>query len=212
MKFLKDVVIIKAEKNKKAKQTVGGVEIEIVTKFNELDKDYVTQDGIVFGAPIALSSGQPIELKEGDKVYCHHFLCREENEVEIDGETYYKMGYNDVYCVVDEDGGIKPLGQWNLCDPMYEEVGDGEVVEKDDITGGMFKKSAAGIILSTEVKKDAIKAKVCYANSESKEMGLCEGDTILYRPDCDYEMVIEGKTYYRIRTKDIIGVYEVEAQ
>lgn len=196
-----DAVIIRAEKDKNAKVKVGDQVIDIVTKFDQWG--HATTDGVVVSAPVKLSKGGQVRVKNGDKVYCHHFLTSEQNEVEIDGEVLYRMDHREVYCTINE-GNVEMIGEWNFCEALREQE-EGFTYENDSDTGTVMKKSASGIIVDTDVKHDVKWAVIKHLSDEAKEEGLNEGDHVLYRKDCDYEMTVEGKKYFRIRTKDILA-------
>jgi co-chaperonin GroES (HSP10) len=196
-----DAVIIRAEKDKNAKVKVGDAVIDIVTKFDPWG--HATTDGVVVSAPVKLSKGGQVKVKSGDKVYCHHFLTSEQNEVEINGEVLYRMDHREIYCTVN-DGKIDMIGEWNFCSALREEEVGFEYSE-DAETGTVMKKTASGIILDTDVKHDTKWAVIRHLSKDAIEEGLNEGDHVLYRKDCDYEMTVEGVKYFRIRTKDILA-------
>jgi co-chaperonin GroES (HSP10) len=197
-----DAVVIRAEKNKRAKKTFGEVNIIIETKYDQWG--YATVDGEVAGVPKRLSKGGEINIEVGDHVYCHHFLTSEQNEVGPDWPDLWKIDYRELYCKVKGDE-ITMLGEWNFCDPIIDKEA-GFDYEKDDESGLMHKKTSSGIIIDINVKSDTKWSVLRHLSKEAEEYGLKPGDKILYRKDCDYEMEVEGHKFFRIRTKDILLV------
>lgn len=200
---IKDNVLLSVDATTNSKKMVGGVELEIVTKFDPYN--HAAQNGVVCALPARLSKGRKNMLSVGDKVYCHHFLTEESNKVEVDGSFYYQISYDDIYCKITPEGDVVMIGDWNFCDAILEaEEGFDNV--KDEQTGNVFKKSKSGIIVSTNVKTDTKWATMRHLSSDSLEAGINKGNRIVYRKDCDYEMTVEGKKYFRIKTKDILAI------
>ena len=82
-KPIRDVVFIQADPEKNAtRKLTEDVEIVIDTAFHPHATEYVTQEGTVINPPTKLSNKQPVELKAGDYVYTHHFLCDEDQSLE----------------------------------------------------------------------------------------------------------------------------------
>lgn len=209
MKLLREF-IIKAEKHKHFKKKLGDTEIIIDTRWSEMETDYCTQDGIIVETPIISDRWNPYGLSKGDKVYCHHFLCDAENEIDVNGEKHYKLIFSDIYCIVKPDGEMVMVSDYNFCDPIYDNE-DGFVYERDEKTGVTIQKTVSGIVTNTNVKADTKKARIAHLSNEAKSLGLSVGDIIIYRKDCDYEIKIEGRIYYRVRTKDLLA-YESHKQ
>ena len=47
-----------------------------------------------------------------------------------------------------------------------------------------------------------------YPNKELEEMGVKRGDTIAFEEYSQHEFEINGEIYYKMRTSDVLGVYE----
>lgn len=192
MKSIGNMVLVRAEKGKRFKRESG---IVIDQRFNPLETKFVTQDGIVEDAP------QGSGLVKGDTVYCHHFLTNDDNRVEGD---LYRIRKDDIYCKVEGDK-LTMIGEWNFCEPIIED-GDYEVFT-DKESRQKMSRSASGVIMNVNVQHDSKRARVVVLSDAAKDLGIEDKDIVMYRKDCDYEMEVEGKTYFRIRTKDIEAVY-----
>ena len=94
-----------------------------------------------------------------------------------------------IYCVVSLEG-IKCINGWNLIEPVEVEKDDKIKLHKFDTD----KSDWLGRVKYPDVDADH----------------LTEGDKIVFLPDRDYEIMVEGKIYYRIRTLDIVGKCIVE--
>ena len=61
-----------------------------------------------------------ITLKEGDKVYFHHFCIDERMSSEFGGENIYKVNYDQIYCYV-RDGKITMTQDYVFVEPIQLE-------------------------------------------------------------------------------------------
>lgn len=194
--------LLRVEKDRHKKRMVGGIELITPTHFRPFEIHNVVQDAIV----VALCDNAK-ELEVGDKVYGTHTMTTDERKVEIEGEALYRVDVTtDVYCKI-KDGKIIPINNYCFASPMVE-AAEGLEMERDEKIGQLFAKTKTGIIVDTDVKSSTKRALMKYPSEELMEMGIKEGDIVLYRKDCDYEMIIEGQTLFRIRTKDILAVDE----
>lgn len=190
-----DRVFLTAEMGKKRKKKIGNIEIEIIGEQRQYDADIVTQDGIIVGLPEKLSSGDPVEIEIGDHVHVHHFLADEDHAIDWGEGKFYETKYNNVFCK-EKDGKIIAIGQWVICEGVFEE-----------------KTSDSGIILTSAPERNRHKMVIKAIGPLGKEeCGAEEGDTVqLFKEPQgagDYELVINGITYYRVRAKDIAGVWQ----
>jgi len=179
------MVYVNADKDKKSVR--NGIHID--TRYNPMDKDNITQDGVVYSACFKAFNSYygneiDVEVKPGDVVYTHHFLTHEDNERVIGDKTYYEIKYEDLYCKI-SDNEIEMLNEWNLV----------TAIDKD------IAKTDNGIMLEVMAKKEARTAIVQHPNRKS---GLYPGDKVLFKTGREYEITIGIHTYYRINTKDII--------
>jgi co-chaperonin GroES (HSP10) len=144
-----------------------------------------------------------INVQVGDKIYFHHNTITEDNFVgEIDGKKTYKLEYQNAICCV-RDGVFIPLAGHVLVEPLWaegvEDLGDGK----------MGKLSQSGLVTELHEKPELQRGKVAFVGAALKgEMQeLFAGDKIVYLPHSDYPVEIEGKTYYVMKTWEIIATF-----
>ena len=183
-------------RKKRKKQLAGtDIEIEIVGEQNTYDATLTTQDGVIVGVPERLKSGKEVEIEIGDKVHTHHFLADEDNVVDYGDGEFFKLTYNDIYCK-EKDGELVAINEWLICEGVFEE-----------------KKSASGLILtSAPVRNQHKMVVVAIGPYGEAECGAKKGDTVQLfsepQGSGNYELMINGKMHYRVRAKDIAGVWQ----
>ena len=187
-KPIKDFVYLSADPEKNRYKNLGnGTKIWIDGAFNPHDTEHCTQDGIVKYLPVKLSKKKKIELKVGDRVFTHHFLCDEDNKTEITGEPLYKLEYDLIYCKY--NGKIEMLDGFNFVEPIVE---------------GQISK----IIFSPFERISATTGILRHTNPAMIELGAKVGDTVFFSRASDYEMKVEGERYFRMSNEDILAVKE----
>jgi co-chaperonin GroES (HSP10) len=196
MRTPKNTCLIQADKNRDVYLNLkGGIDLILpsnVKKFNEYRADIVTQNGIVAAAPSRLRSKKKVEVKNNDTVYGHHFMCRDEKKVVFDKIPYYANDHDSIYCKVDDQGHITMVGAWNFVVPIYPPISD--------------SLSDSGLLITHKHQPIPNLGKIIYPSSELISEGVKEGDIIMFVDDCEYEILIGGKMFYRIRSKYIIGI------
>ncbi len=189
---LEDYVYIETNKDRKSTIKYGDMELYNDTSYNPLDKDNVVQDGFVLSVCQKAKDDYfkhelKIEIEPGDKVYTHHFLTDPDNERSLNGKKYYETKYEDLYCkIIGED--IVMLNEWNFVTP----------VEK------IPEVSETGIELDFTQKNQIRIGIINYTSESLINKGVRAGDKIFFKTGREYEIDVEGKTYYRINTRDII--------
>ena len=129
------------------------------------------------------------DLEPQDIVWVHHFV--EEQGLPFGGNIAF-VEYNQVYCRK-RGNKLETLGNFILVEPItYEELG--------------MIRSESGIRLSTKNATDnAEKIGIARLLSDQAEkFGLKDGDRILFNKNCEYEIEVDGKVYYRMELRDII--------
>jgi len=201
MNTIKNKVLIRAFKDEKAFHEVKGTDIklQILTHFREHDEDICTHSGIVVAAPMKYAIKDAygeqvgvctdIEIKEGDKIYTHHFLTHEENDASILAPNTFAMEYDEIYCKV-VDGEIEMLKGWNFLEPIEEE-----------------NESKSGLIITANPKKIPGRAIMRHPSKDMRESGVVEGTEVLFKKNAGYVILVEGKKYYRVKDELIFGIY-----
>lgn len=142
------------------------------------------------------AADESCDVLPGDKVYMHHFVLEKEHIMPIDGKKLSWVEYNQIYCRV-RDEKIKMLGDYLLVEPMtYSHPSI-----KSDI-GGFKMTSKAD---NEEVERIGIAA---HLSDSCLQAGLKVGDIILFGKNCEYDIVVENKKYYRMHKGDVITVIE----
>lgn len=189
---MEDFVYIKADKDRKQTIKHGSVEIFNDTTYNPHSKDNVVQDGTILSICKKAKDSYfykklAIEAEPGDHIYTHHFLTDEENERVLDGEKYYEIKYENLYCkIVDEQ--IVMLNEWNFVSPVIAET----------------EISTSGIVLDFKQKNELRVGVVNHASKSLIARGIKVGDTIFFKYGREYQIDIEGTVYYRINSNDIL--------
>lgn len=120
-----------------------------------------------------------LDIAVGDKVYTHHFLTDDDQKV----ENHYRILPTSLYCKI-VDNEIVAIGEWNLCEPITE-------------TKKYLEHSVT--------HQNKFKAILSHASQKLKQH---EGKMIYFTTNSDYEIIVEGKKYFRIHDWDIIAIQE----
>lgn len=142
-------------------------------------------------------------IKAGDEVIIHHNICRLRNGVKGKlVQSDYHIQDNMYFVPLMEIFAYKPInGEWTALAPFCfvepikdetKQIGSILVQNSGDVHKGMLVRQ--GIIQ--------------YTNPELEEYGVIKGDHISFSADSEYEFVIDGKVYYRMKTTDILGKFE----
>jgi Co-chaperonin GroES (HSP10) len=150
-----------------------------------------------------IASPEFTPIKAGDEIIIHHNICRLRNGIKGQvTQSDYHIEDNKYFVPLMEIFAYKPVGgEWTalapfcFVEPIKDEtkkIGSIIVQNSGDVHKGMLTKQ--GIIK--------------YTNPELEEYGIKEDDHIAFSEDSEYEFVIDGKTYYRMKTNDILGKFE----
>lgn len=135
----------------------------------------------------------PMDIKVGDKAYYHYKSIRNKFDMHVDGYEVLQVRIDDIFCVV-RDGEIIPQAGWVMVEPDMESW--------EDLT------SEHGIIVSSERKARHLLGYVRHIG-EPWSMDIKEanvGDKIVYEPESDWTVKIEGKDYYMMKQRDILAI------
>lgn len=190
-----NIVYIKADKYEKTKIISGGMEFYNDTSYKPLARKNVTQSGIVLTAckrakHSAFEHELHVDVSPGDKVYCHHFLTDSDNERELNGEMYYELAYENLYCKI-IDNEISMLNDWNFVSPIELE-----------------QQEVDGLIVSIGKSKELRVGVINHTSKSLTERGINVGDKVYFKKGREYSMDVEDETFYRIETRDILCKYE----
>ena len=193
MRAIKDIYYVSADKDKNKKLNIKGHNGENL--FIDIDFDkyrHAVQDGIIESTPTKIGKeySNDIPLEKGDKVYFHHFVVQPDNSYIHDDKELFKCDYPSIYCVI-RDGKINMIEDWILCKPIQEP-------EENFIRNGLYLKPSRENI--------PLRAIICHISKKAHESGLMVGDEIIFKEDSDYDMMIEGDIYYRMKISSVSAI------
>ncbi len=189
-----DLFVVELEKQVNDKiVTDAGLELFVDSKWNEFE--HRVTEGPVIASPMRHDTG----VREGDTLYFHHLVVLNEGQVLTGHDKHYLVRYDPVNTVnnqaiaykCQDTGSIQPLAGWTLLEPVEEaEPGD-----QSDL-----------IEVVKLVESPVRTARVPFDCSATEELGIEKGDVVGLKKNRDYEIKIEGKTYFRVRAEDILYV------
>ena len=192
MKPIKDHFFIKVDKKTEDTTIIGNTELVIDTSYDPLK--LARQHGVVVETPRSLPEGVNLDIKKRDTVYCHHLLTQDENEIKFyEQELVYKIHWNDIYCR-SRNGKLKMLYHWNLVEQKMED-------EKDFTT-------ESGIVIKPHMEEIELHGYIRHMNKGMKELGVKEGDEVVFSENSEYSMNIMGEKLMRMRNFDILAKIE----
>lgn len=196
MRTVSPFVLVKIDFEGHRNQDLGnGVVIEVQKQYRaDFNKRYANPDsGWVVALPeVDEMFGSPMTLEVGDYVFFHFHTFNEYNEVHLDGETYYKVNYANIYFKWDNSTNLPtPVNRYVLSEIITE---DRNVI----MPGGIILFGGASVELET---KSQVAYKPDYVDC------IDTGDVIYHKRNTHYDIELpDGRRLYRIRDKDIIGV------
>ncbi|MFO0447616.1 MAG: hypothetical protein ACK52I_02810 [Pseudomonadota bacterium] len=155
------------------------------------------------------------DIEVGDRIYFHFNTICQKNFVRVEGQHpnrtwYYKVAYDQVLCAVRKDK-IIPIASYVLCDPDFESWDDILVPVRSDIKGpdGEYILKPKDQWIQTKVKPEYkyLTAFVKYVgkpfNGDKCEIEV--GQKVWYRRNADWMNKVEGRDYFAIRQRHIVG-------
>lgn len=153
--------------------------------------EHISRKAKVIEAP------ENVILREGDEVIVHHNIFRLRND--MSGKTIpsnYYLGDNKYFVPLTEVFMYKRGDLWNALDP-YVFIEPIELRDEGELLIGIRKEHKG---------KEHQKGIVAFINNELSSQGVVEGDEIVFSKYSEYEFKINGKVYYKMKTKDILAV------
>ena len=165
---------------------LDGTPLVINTRFDPLA--HSSQFGEIVATPIELDSKYEIlkYLLEGDVLFFHYLVCKEDRKVVINDEDYYFCNPEMIWAQVLQDK-LYPLRDIVLAE-----------IINDDIT------EVGGVIISLYGKRELYKLKVHTINTNTKKLGVLENDTLLVLKGAG--MPIPNSDLVFIKHSNILGV------
>ncbi len=144
-------------------------------------------------------------LSPGDKVIIHHNIARVRinnagenvpSDFWIEGDQYY-VPLSEVFLYKKEEGDWKCLAPYTFIKPVKaEKVESSSIIVPDNI----YKNDFEG--------NEHLYGTVAYGNPELENLGVKDGDTIVFDEDSQYKFSIDGEELYKMHTRDILAVVE----
>jgi len=187
MKPIKDLYWIEVEKETEDTIMLNGMELYRDTSYDPMK--LARQYGTIYKTPIL--DTKETGIKEGDKVWFHHFVATDSNLVKHAGKDNIYQAYAEQIYLIKRGNEFIPVGHWNF---MEQEVLEPEV-----------RKS--GIILDSSSKEKELHGHAIIINNWMKEQGVSEGDKVLWSENSEYDMDIEGRKLLRMRNFDVLAFY-----
>lgn len=144
------------------------------------------------------SSPDFVILKEGDKVIVHHNIFRLRNGIDgnvvpsnfhIEGNLYF-VPFTEIFMYKRGDNEWNALMPFCFVEPIVKEKKEG------------FDLSAAESTYKGRLHRRGI---IKYPNEDLQAQGIQQDDTVLFTKNSEYEFEIDGKLYYKMSTRDIVG-------
>ena len=190
MKVQKDTFLIGVQADRVADIGVlgaNGEKIIIDTDYNKYK--HTTQIGTVIACPIQITQQykNDTEIKEGDIVVFHHFVCQPDH---FFAENVYRAEYFHLYAKIENEKLMA------LEDAIFVE----SILEpEENMFAGKFRIKPA----QEKLKQQGI---VFAASKQARALGVLEGDKIFFSPNADYQIKVIDKELYRMRIRNIIAV------
>ena len=149
-----------------------------------------------------ISGPKDSNATKGDMLLFHHNICRRSWNKGKKRQSIFYIKENIYYIPVTEIFMIKRQGEskWEAIDP-YVFIKPLQA-EKRILSNGF------------EVVEDSYKemknltGTVSYPNKVLMASGIKEGDLVAFQEDSEFEFDIDGEIHYRMKTTDILAVYE----
>jgi len=139
-----------------------------------------------------VAADKAVDVIPGDKVYVHHFVQNPEHVLPFEGNHSW-LEQNQAFCRV-RDGEIKALMNFVFVEPILYE------------SALPLMQTDSGIFLNRKTKTDYVErigvARIL--SDTAQQAGLKNGDLILFGKDCEYDIEVEDKLYFRMELRDVI--------
>lgn len=186
-------VIIEVDNDYINEKEVGGSKVIVNTSIETVEN--INRVGVVVKAPDFVS------LEEGDRIIIHHNICRLRNGIKgekvqsnfwIEGNKYF-VPLTEIF-MFDKGNGWEAFTPFCFVRPIKDE-----------------SKQINSILIPTSFREDNHKGRVnhrgimVYPNQDLIDQGINKGDEIVFSNYSEYEFEIDGETYYKMSTNDILG-------
>jgi co-chaperonin GroES (HSP10) len=128
-------------------------------------------------------------IKEGDLLYCHHFLSEDTSKIDIDGKILCMISTDIVFFRLNPDGSIDAFNDYIIVKPVLEH-------ESNYIT-------PSGLMLKPNPEELKMVGDVLAVSPDISHRNLKKGDRIKFTPNSDYDIYINGEKVYKMRGSNL---------
>ena len=193
-------VIVEFEEQYKNTKKIGG--LDLIVNLDVDDVSFINRVATI----VSLPSGTI--LKKGDLVIVHHNIARKRFTPK--GEALKSN-----YFIEDNKFFVPPNlvfmyyrdGVWNALAPF---TFIRPIKHKSKYKGSLFIPESAIEKEYTYKGNRMNLGEVAYINQPMTDMGLKQGDNIVFKRDAEYEFEIGGEILYKMSTNDVIAKIEGE--
>lgn len=170
--------------------TKGGLELFIDTRFNEFE--HRVMEGTIVSLPAKYETG----AKVGDTLYFHHRVVMEGGQLfELDEENQRMVNFDpetpinsQAYAYKShETGEVNLMVGWCFLDPIAPQQTKSDFIE-----------------VVEDKPNTCTEGRVIWGSPWLDEEGIAVGDIVGFRPNIDYEMVVDGRNVIRLRIEDLM--------
>ena len=165
-------------------------ELIVNTEITERDAQFVNRIGTVTGLPLAIHT--PVEI--GDEVIVHHNVFRRWFDMKgIERNSSNYIDEDKFFVAMDQVFAYRKPGSWWMSTPGYCFV-EPIIGKKTDWDTSNELELIGNIRIGNEL------------------LGLDRGDLVGFKPDSEYEFMIDGIKLYRIYLHDIVWTSKKNAK
>lgn len=181
----------------------NGNKITIDTDYNKYK--HAVQIGRIFACPVTITDQylNDTELKEGDVVVFHHFVCQPDHKVDV-AENVYRAEYFHLYAKLEYpavyDRATDTAKIMTEVYPLEDAIFVEPILEDES---NMF---AGKIRIKTHQENLKQQGIVFASSKKARDMGVLPGDKIYFTLNADYAMHLCKKDLYRMRIRNIVAV------
>ena len=187
MRSIFNFIIAPKEDRYNNKKSIGDKELILNTEIS--DHKYVSRNGIVLEAPLEVKT----DIKKGDEVILHHNVFRRWYDVrgkERNGRAFLE---EDKYLVDAEQIFLYKRNKLWHAPKGYCFVKPIESIDKFDTNP---ERPLIGVIK--------------FVDKDLQKNGIKKNDLVGFKPDSEYEFVVDGERMYRVLTNSISIKYEYQ--
>lgn len=174
-------------KDKRYENTKKVGDSELILNTEMQDHNYVSRRGVVLSVPVFSNE----EIEVGDEVVVHHNVFRrfydvrgrEKNSASFYKEDQYFVYIDQIFMFRKQGQPWKPLKGYCFVQP----------VKNDAVFSFDPEKPNVGIM--------------AYTNDDLRSDGVENGCVVGFKPDSEYEFIIDDKKMYRVLTNSICILY-----